>query len=48
MYGGPAPTLYFNYRTEENEIWENSELRAMYSYDVKYPSRTKKGIVVSV
>ena len=35
-FGGPSPTLYFNYHTKINEVWENEELIERYDYRVRY------------
>ncbi len=35
-FGGTSPSLYFNYRTTVNEVWDNKELIETYDYRVTY------------
>jgi hypothetical protein len=37
LRGGPQPTIHFNYRTDLNEFWENSDLQSRYGYATEYP-----------
>lgn len=46
MHGGPRPELIFNFRSEENEIWDDARLCQQHNYKVVYPSAGKKGIRV--
>lgn len=40
---GPGATLYFNYRSEDNEIWDDGVLRRRYRYEAVYPSDDRDG-----
>jgi beta-lactamase superfamily II metal-dependent hydrolase len=42
--GGKSPELIFNYRTQENEIWDDTDLMAMYGYRADYPMSHTMGI----
>ena len=37
-YGGRAPELIFNYRTEFNEVWRDANSMGQYHYIVSYPN----------
>jgi len=37
-HGGPDQTIYFNYRTEFNKVWDSPKLKNRYHYDVRYQS----------
>jgi hypothetical protein len=37
-FGGKAPELIFNYRTEFNEVWRDVNLMEQYRYRVSYPN----------
>jgi beta-lactamase superfamily II metal-dependent hydrolase len=43
-YGGDRPTLYFNYRSETNKIWERPDLQEKYRYLTYYPESGVGGI----
>ncbi|MGB5773828.1 MAG: MBL fold metallo-hydrolase [Sedimenticolaceae bacterium] len=45
-YGGESPELFFNYRTNETEIWDDNTLREAYGYRTSYPADDKGGIVL--
>ncbi len=45
-YGGACPGLFFNYRTEETEIWDDDALRDAYGYRTVYPDNDEGGIVL--
>jgi Metallo-beta-lactamase superfamily len=40
---GPGATLYFNYRSDENEIWDDPALRRRYRYEAVYPPADRDG-----
>ena len=42
-FGGPSPSLYFNYRSKINEVWDNEELIETYDYRVKYCDNSTEG-----
>jgi beta-lactamase superfamily II metal-dependent hydrolase len=46
--GGRGPVLTFNYRTQENEVWDDRQLSGMYGYRVEYPNPTAVGIGVEL
>ena len=37
-YGGANPQLYFNFRTEFNEVWAREDLQEKYGYSTVYPN----------
>lgn len=43
LNGGRQPTLYFNYRSKMNELWDNPILRERYKYKAKYPNEGETG-----
>ena len=45
-YGGDRPTLFFNYRSRYNVIWERPDLRERYRYLARYPESGRDGAVV--
>ena len=45
-YGGDCPQLLFNYRTEENAIWDDDRLRQVYGYRTSYPTDDRQGVVL--
>jgi beta-lactamase superfamily II metal-dependent hydrolase len=47
-YGGPQPTLCFNYRSEFNQRWDDSALQERYGYRVRYPAAGETGLVVDL
>jgi len=47
-HGGKKRDLHFNYRTEDNEIWDDQELMDKYGYSVVYPEDGSAGLRVSV
>ena len=48
VHGTSEPTLVFNYRSEDNELWDDDELRAKHSYSTAYPDPGAVGIRVDV
>jgi len=37
-YGGDNPTIVFNYRSEETEVWDNEQWQNDHGYSVIYPA----------
>jgi beta-lactamase superfamily II metal-dependent hydrolase len=48
IHGGKEPGLFFNYRTEDNEVWDNEKLIKKHKYTVTYPEEGKEGLVVEL
>jgi hypothetical protein len=46
LYGGAKPSLYFNYRTEDNAIWDDARLLRQREYSVTYPKEGCQGLLV--
>jgi hypothetical protein len=46
LHGGNQPTLYFNYRSRLNALWDDQVLRKRYKYNAKYPSEDEVGLRV--
>jgi hypothetical protein len=47
-YGGGRPDLYFNYRSQYNDVWERPDLQDKYQYAAYYPDGTSAGRTVSL
>jgi hypothetical protein len=47
-YGGPDPTLAFNYRSEQNRVWDDSSLLKRYGYEVRYPDDGQAGLAIDL
>jgi hypothetical protein len=47
-YGGEAPELIFNYRTDYNRIWDDDGLKEKYQYSVSYPETNKTGMTIDL
>ncbi|HYC62227.1 MAG TPA: hypothetical protein VEK79_21935 [Thermoanaerobaculia bacterium] len=47
-WGGSRLKLYFNYRSEHNEMWDNDSLRDEYDYRTFYPGDGVEGLRVVV
>ena len=45
-YGGERPTLYFNFRTKLNDVWEQKALQEKYGYAAFYPEAGQSGLLV--
>ena len=45
-YGGSERTLYFNYRSEFNDVWARKDLQAKYGYAAVYPKPEQEGLQV--
>lgn len=46
LHGGKNPTLYFNYRSDLNELWDEAVLKKRYKYKAVYPSKKSGGLKV--
>lgn len=46
--GSPNPVLYFNYRTKENTIWDDANLKRQYRYQVIYGDEEHGGLTVDL
>jgi hypothetical protein len=42
------PALYFNYKSQYNNVWEDPDLQARYGYSTFYPADDRPGITVSL
>lgn len=47
-YGGSKPSIHFNYVSEFNEIWRDSDMGAGTEYFPHFPSKDKPGCVIDV
>jgi beta-lactamase superfamily II metal-dependent hydrolase len=48
QYGGPDASLYFNYRSKVNSIWDDAGLKTKYKYKTFYPSSKSPGFVLDL
>ncbi len=48
QYGGPDASLYFNYRSKFNSIWDNAGLKSTCQYKTFYPSSKSPGFVLDL
>ncbi len=46
--GGDVPTLYFNYRSELNQLWDNGTLKQKYKYRAVFPNEGDEGLLVDM
>jgi len=46
LHGGDNPTLYFNYRSSLNGLWDEAVLKKRYSYTTVYPAGKSEGLRV--
>jgi CHAT domain len=46
LHGGDRPTLFFNYRSALNSLWDERILREKYGYSAEYPSDGAAGLCV--
>jgi beta-lactamase superfamily II metal-dependent hydrolase len=42
------PTLYFNYRSRNNDVWDDPELKERYAYTPHYPKPGSDGLRLSL
>jgi len=47
-YGGSSPTLAFNYRSEQNQIWDDEQLMQRFGYRVLYPQDERTGLMIDL
>jgi hypothetical protein len=47
-WGGTRLQLYFNYRSDDNGIWDKETLRNRYGYSTYYPADGQEGLRVDV
>jgi beta-lactamase superfamily II metal-dependent hydrolase len=47
-YGGSAPTLAFNYRSDQNQIWDDERLMEQFGYRVHYPQEGEMGLALDL
>jgi hypothetical protein len=47
-YGGAHPTLYFNYRSDENKIWDEADLKANYRYEAVFGTGSGVGLALDL
>jgi Metallo-beta-lactamase superfamily len=40
--------LHFNYRSEENEVWDDQPLRGRWGYETRYPGTGESGVRVAL
>jgi hypothetical protein len=45
---GQRPCLVFNYRSEENTVWDRADLKKKYGYSTRYPKASEEGITVEL
>lgn len=45
---GPDVQLYFNYKSDETEVWDNEGLRMLHSYCTHYPEKKNEGITLEL
>lgn len=48
LHGGKQPTLYFNYRSTHNALWDSAVLRRRYGYSAHYPNAGAEGLRVDL
>jgi hypothetical protein len=44
--GGPGHTIWFNYRSERTEPWDDAEWKQKYGYDTSYPGSAEGGVTL--
>jgi hypothetical protein len=47
-HGEASPTLAFNYRSEQNRIWDDATLMEQYHYQVRYPVDGQAGLEINL
>ena len=48
LHGGPRPTLFFNYRSDENRLWDAPNLKNTYRYTAVYAAGDNGGLVIDL
>lgn len=46
--GGVWPEIFFNYRSEYNEMWDSRTLKVKHSYKTTYPTKRTAGIEIAL
>ncbi len=47
-YGGDMPSILFNYKSSDNEVWGREDLEEKYGYRAVYPEEDEEGIKLSL
>ncbi len=47
-FGGPTPTLCFNFASAKNRVWDDDTLRADHGYATVYPEAGEEGLAVEL
>lgn len=47
-FGGPTPTLCFNFTSAKNRVWDDDTLRADHGYETVYPETGEEGLAVEL
>ena len=48
VHGGRDPELVFNYRSEDNDVWDDEALKTEHSYTTTYPAAGTLGVSVEL
>lgn len=48
LKGGDRPTLFFNYRSKKNCVWNTPALKDQYGYDTRFPPEGRAGLTVTL
>jgi hypothetical protein len=48
LKGGSSPTLLFNYRSKQNLVWDDADLKTQYGYETIYPPKGRAGLTVTL
>ena len=48
VHNGPGVDLLFNYRSDENKVWNDQRLKRRHSYKTHYPSGASSGLVIDL
>jgi beta-lactamase superfamily II metal-dependent hydrolase len=48
VHGGGGPVLCFNYRSEENAVWDDAVLKDEYGYHTIYPDEEHQGLIAEL
>ena len=47
-YGGEVPKICFNYRSEDNKIWDADRMHEPYDYEAVFPKDGEEGLLVDL
>ena len=47
-HGEQSKRLVFNYKSKDNEIWDNQTLKSSFNYTVEYPANNENGMVIKL